>query len=327
MSRPLRLEIAGGWYHVMNRGLRRHVTFTDDEDHALFLDTLSQACRMFGVKVGAYCLMPNHYHLLLNTPNANLSRFMRHVNGVYTQRFNRKNGKDGPLFRGRYRALVVDADAYLLQVVRYIHLNPVKARISLKPEGFRWSSHRAFVKSKGTPDWMNIKEVLTWFSTRPNHALKLYKEFMKEPQAPELENFYNRKKIGWVLGDEGFMTKMKQKIAKITASSGEVSQSRKVKGEVRLDTICQVVRKKLKVGKAELMESQRGKLNHPRNVAIYLARELSGLRQREIAEYFGARSYRTIAVQHYRVKNQAEEDKSLLRQLETLKSTCSQVKT
>lgn len=133
MSRPLRIEVPDAWYHVMNRGLRRQPVFSDVEDYQIFLETLRESCERFGVSLGAYCLMPNHYHLLVHTPNANLSRFMRHVNGVYTQRFNRKNSKDGPLFRGRYRALVVDADEYLLQLVRYIHLNPVKAKLVNSP--------------------------------------------------------------------------------------------------------------------------------------------------------------------------------------------------
>ncbi|QPJ62783.1 MAG: transposase [Candidatus Nitronauta litoralis] len=327
MSRPLRLEIAGGWYHVMNRGLRRHATFKDPEDHTLFLNTLSQACRMFGIKIGAYCLMPNHYHLLVNTPNANLSRFMRHVNGVYTQRFNRKNGKDGPLFRGRYRALIIDADAYLLQVVRYIHMNPVKARLCLKPESYRWCSHKGYIKPKTAPDWLCNREVLTWFSAKPGKALEQYKGFMKEPQDPRLEEFYKRKKIGWLLGDEGFMEKMKQRVADIEAGTEEIPQGRKAQGEIGIKTVIRVVRREFKVPLSALMESKRGELNMARNMALYLSWELTGLTQREIAETFGARSYRTVASHHFRIKNEMNKDKKLKRLADKLRKKCSQIKT
>lgn len=327
MSRPLRLEIADGWYHVMNRGLRRHTTFTDPEDHTLFLNTLSQACQIFGVRVGACCLMPNHYHLLVNTPNANLSRFMRHVNGVYTQRFNRKNGKDGPLFRGRYRALIIDADAYLLQVVRYIHLNPLKAKLCVKPESFRWCSHKEYIKAKTAPDWLNTREVLARFSSRSGKALQLYKQFMREPQEPQLEEFYKRKKLGWMLGDESFMEKMKERIANIAAPTKEVPQSRKVKGYIELKTIIKVVRREFKVPLSGLMESKRGQLNIARNIALYLAWELTGLTQQEIAESFGARSYRTVSSHHFRIKNEMDKDKKLKRVVDKLRKLCSQIRT
>ena len=109
MSRPLRIQFPGAVYHVMNRGAARQPTFTDDRDCQAFLDTIAEAFRLWGIEVFAYCLMGNHYHLCLRTPKGNLSRVMRHVDGIYTQRFNRRHGRDGALFRGRYKAIVVDA--------------------------------------------------------------------------------------------------------------------------------------------------------------------------------------------------------------------------
>ncbi len=127
MTRPLRIEYEGAWYHAMNRGRAREVIFPDDVAYAAFLTTLAEAVARFRIEVHAYCLMPNHYHLLIRTPHANLSRAMRQIDGLYTQRHNQLAGTDGPLFRGRYKAIVVDADAYLLNVSRYIHCNPVEA--------------------------------------------------------------------------------------------------------------------------------------------------------------------------------------------------------
>ncbi|HEX9756822.1 MAG TPA: transposase, partial [Nitrospiria bacterium] len=121
MSRPLRIEYPDAYYHVMNRGLAYQKIFTDRVDRELFLNLLGECHQMWGIEVFAYCLMGNYYHVLLQTPQANLSRIMRHLDGLYTQRYNRRHHRDGPLFRGRYKAIVVDEESYLLSVVRYIH--------------------------------------------------------------------------------------------------------------------------------------------------------------------------------------------------------------
>ncbi len=318
MPRPLRIEIPDGWYHVMNRGLRRHRIFLDEEDPRIFLDTLEEACNRFNVKLGAYCLMGNHYHLLVKTPNANLSRFMRHVNGVYTLRFNRKHGQDGPLFRGRFRALIVDADSYLLQVIRYIHLNPVEAKIVEDPGEYPWSSHGNFLKSRGVPNWLIVDELLRLFSSQRRQARKLYLSFIHQGSNPELVRFYKRKHLGWILGGEDFIDSMKQVVANQEMDGIEIPQSRKIRGEVLLERIVADVSIHFGVTRQELMRSRRGTLNQARNVAIYLARELSGLKLREVANYFGAISHRTVAVIHFKTKEKAGIDKSFGRLLKKM---------
>ena len=145
MSRPLRIECPGAWYHIMNRGRRAENVFLDKEDYEWFLELLKDSSEMWNVRTAACCLMPNHYHMLIQTLDANLSRFMRHVNGVYTQRFNRFHGCDGHLFRGRFKSILVDKDAYLLQLVRYIHRNPLEAGIVDKLDGYEWSSHKGYI--------------------------------------------------------------------------------------------------------------------------------------------------------------------------------------
>ena len=125
MARPLRIEYPGAWYHVMNRGRRSEEIFYQRDDYEAFVELLRESSEMWNIRVAAYCLMTNHYHLLVQTPDANLSRSMRHLNGVYTQRYNRRHGCDGQLFRGRYKSILIDADAYLLELVRYIHRNPL----------------------------------------------------------------------------------------------------------------------------------------------------------------------------------------------------------
>lgn len=127
MSRPLRIAYPEAWYHIMNRSQRSEAIFTEKEDFRVFTALLEETAEMWNIRISAYCLMPNHYHLLLQTPDGNISRGMRHINGVYTQRFNRKHGIDGPLFRGRYKSILIGADNHLLQLVRYIHRNPFRA--------------------------------------------------------------------------------------------------------------------------------------------------------------------------------------------------------
>jgi REP element-mobilizing transposase RayT len=155
MSRPLRIEFPGAIYHVTSRGDRREPIFVDDDDRQALLQVLQQATERFDAQVLSYCLMGNHYHLVLHTRQANLSRLMRHLNGVYTQMFNRRHGKVGHLFQGRFKAVLVDRDNYLLEVCRYVELNPLRASLVDAPERWPWSSYRAHVALAPSPPWLD----------------------------------------------------------------------------------------------------------------------------------------------------------------------------
>jgi REP element-mobilizing transposase RayT len=143
MARPLRLEFAGALYHVTSRGDGQEDIYGGDEDRRAFLDVLAAVCRRFNWLIHAHCLMSNHYHLLVETPDANLSKGMRQLNGVYTQRFNQTHQRVGHVFQGRYKAILVQKEAYLLELARYVVLNPVRARMVRTPEEWPWSSYRA----------------------------------------------------------------------------------------------------------------------------------------------------------------------------------------
>jgi len=143
MARPLRLEFRGALYHVTSRGEGREDIYVDDADREEWLDVPGEVCGRFNWMVHAYCLMTNHYHVLLETPDGNLSRGMRQLNGVYTQRFNRAHARVGHVFQGRYKAVIVQKDAYLMELARYIVLNPVRARMVRSAREWRWSSYRA----------------------------------------------------------------------------------------------------------------------------------------------------------------------------------------
>ena len=155
MARPLRIEFPGAVYHVTARGERREPIFVDDEDRRALLEIVAQALSRFDAEVLSYCLMGNHYHFVLHTRQGKLSLVMRHINGVYTQAFNRRHNKVGHLFQGRFKAILVDRDAYLLEVCRYVDLNPVRARMVRKPEAWAWSSYRAHVGGVPAPAWLD----------------------------------------------------------------------------------------------------------------------------------------------------------------------------
>jgi putative transposase len=154
MSRPLRIEFAGGLYHVTSRGDGREAIFLGGEDRRLFLGVLSEVVPDFNWAVHAYCLMDNHYHLLIETPDGNLSKGMRQLNGVYTQRFNRQHGRVGHVFQGRYKAIIVQKESYLLELARYVVLNPVRARMVRSPAEWPWSSYRATAGLCDAPFWL-----------------------------------------------------------------------------------------------------------------------------------------------------------------------------
>ena len=151
MSRPLRIEFPDALYHVTSRGDRREDIFEDDQDRQTFLETLEQVITQFNWTCYAWCLMDNHYHLLIQTPDGNLSKGMRQLNGVYTQASNRRHGRVGHLFQGRFKAILVDSDAYLLELARYVVLNPVRAGMVKKPDGWAWSSYRASLGLEPAP--------------------------------------------------------------------------------------------------------------------------------------------------------------------------------
>ncbi len=154
MSRPIRIEFSGAFYHVTARGNRRESIFDDDIDREKFLEINGQVIEDFNWICHAYCLMTNHYHLVIETPDGNLSKGMRQLNGVFTQTSNHRHQRGGHLFQGRYKSILVDADAYLLELIRYVVLNPVRAVMVDHPRMWRWSSYNAMIGETPAPTWL-----------------------------------------------------------------------------------------------------------------------------------------------------------------------------
>lgn len=179
MARPLRIEYPGAVYHLTSRGNARDAIFLDEGDYTEFLKVLCLVANRYNWIVHAYCLMTNHYHLLIETPEGNLSIGMRQLNGIYTQRFNRRHNHVGHIFQGRYKAILVDKDSYLLELCRYIVLNPVRVGMVRRPEEWQWSSYKGTIgKSKDTT-CLTIDWILIQFGKNRKVALEQYKEFVK----------------------------------------------------------------------------------------------------------------------------------------------------
>lgn len=207
MARPLRIEYPGALYHVTSRGNAKKKIFRNDIDRNNFLEVISKVIKRCDWLCHAYCLMDNHYHLMIETPEGNLSRGMQQLNGVYTQRFNWNHKSVGHIFQGRYKAILIEKESYLLELCRYVILNPVRARIVEVPEAWKWSSYTATTGIKKSPEYLIEDWILGQFGKNKRKAQKRYKEFV---QAGIIENSPWDELQGQILlGGEGFIEEFK----------------------------------------------------------------------------------------------------------------------
>lgn len=206
MARPLRIEFPGAVYHVTSRGNAQASIFLDDIDRSTFLAVLGLTMRRFNVICHAYCLMTNHFHLLLETPDANLSKAMRQFNSVYTQAFNRRHGRVGHVLQGRFKSIVVDREAYLLELCRYIVLNPVRAGMVKEPGRYPWSSYRATAGLGKKPDFLVVDWILEQFGADRAQARKEYRLFVKA--GLDADSPWNDLKGQCLLGDGPLLEKL-----------------------------------------------------------------------------------------------------------------------
>ena len=212
MARPLRLELAGALYHVSSRGDGREDIFLSDQDRLAWLETLAQVCERFNWVCHAYCQMTEHYHLVVETPDANLSKGMRQLNGVYTQRFNRLHQRVGQVFQGRFKAIVVEKDGYLLELARDVVLSPLRAKMVRRIEQWPWSSYRATCGQMPNPDWLQTGFILSQFSVQRARAIAKYVAFVHE--GVRLPSVWSQVQAQIYLGSDTFVKKMQVEVDK-----------------------------------------------------------------------------------------------------------------
>ena len=220
MARPLRIEFSGGLYHVTARGDRREAIYLTDADRQRWLDLLGEVCTRYHWLCHAYCLMDNHYHLIVQTMDANLSAGMRQLNGVYTQWHNRAHNRVGHVFQGRFKAIVVQRDAYLLELARYVVLNPVRAGMCSTPEDWPWSSYRAMLGQVPPPPWLQREWLLSQFGSDPQLAAQAYGEHVRAGVG--LPSVWQQLQAQLYLGDAAFVDSMGEKIARKQAGDTEI---------------------------------------------------------------------------------------------------------
>lgn len=303
MARPLRIEYPGAFYHVMNRGLERREIIRDPKDYEKFLKVLADVQKPAGFICHSYCLMPNHYHLFLETPQGNLSKIMQETNGRYTQYYNRRYKRVGPLFQGRYKAKLIDQDSYSLQLSRYIHLNPVKAKMVSRPEGWRWSSYRSFVGATKRPDFLETDWLLKQIGNQRREFEKFTMNGLTDGWDP-LEPTGR----GPVLGAEAFVERIKERFVK-KGRDGALTGLRELRKEDRVREVEACVK-----GLGCDDERLRKKLR------IYGLKRCTGLSLKEIGEKAGGMKAVAVSQAVRRLEAAARRDKTVAALIKTLVS-------
>lgn len=314
MARPLRIEYPGALYHVTSRGNMRESIFFDEADKKTFLEILTRTKERYSYLLYAYALMDNHYHLLIETPLANLSQIMQNINTSYTVYVNRKYSRSGHLLQGRYKALIIDKDNYLIELSRYIHLNPVRAKVALSPLHYKWTSYRTYVSS--TEDTLvDVDKVLPYFSPKRREAKRKYIEFVESALKSDYVSPLDKLRAGIVLGEEAFVERIRS-LLRGYSSTQELPQIKRLNQKVEIQNIISRLAGFYKRSQDHF--TGRGKGKEERKIAIYLAKTLGCLKNEEIGRYFNIKTAAVSIV----LKNMEKElihSSKLRRKMEMLK--------
>lgn len=242
MARPLRIEYPGAVYHITSRGNAKNNIFLSDLDRHIFFEILSETLKRFQWLCHAFCLMDNHYHLLIETINPTLSRGMRHLNGVYTQSFNRRHNRVGHVFQGRYKAILVQKDTHLTELCRYVVLNPVRSKNVNNPEDWSWSSYIDTVSDKNRYDFLTRGWILSQFSSHKKEAQHLYQQFIKAGVSNQ-ESIWNGLKGQTFYADDVFIKTINARIIKNDRSI-EIPKVQRHADRLRLSDLLQNISNK-----------------------------------------------------------------------------------
>jgi len=277
VARQLRIEYPGAFYHVFSRGNQKQIVFRSDDDFYFFLKCLREAHEKFGVIAHVYCLMPNHYHLILETPCGNLSSVMHFLNTAYTIYFNKKHERCGHLFQGRYKAILVDAESYAKVLSRYIHLNPVRSEIVDLPENYRWSSY-GYYRGDMTPEkWLEVSLVLSMFCGLPDSARQAYSAYVLAGIGEDVPGVIEDSVHKGILGSEEFIERIRKEHLEdmLMKTDREKPQISRLREKPDLSKILSTAQRSL---------GPKNRLVVP--IAIYICHRNTQLKLREIGEFF-----------------------------------------
>ncbi len=311
MARPIRVEFENAFYHVTSRGIERRSIFLDRNDRNRFLFYLRENMQRYNIIMFAYVVMKTHYHLFIKTLSPNLSRFMHDINTSYTVYFNKRRNRVGPLLQGRYKSIIVDSDIYMLELSRYIHLNPVRARIVVRAEEYMWSSYRVYL-GKDEDQWIDTSWAKEKFGRRWRAR---YREYVQ--QDVTIENPFDGLKAGFILGSDSFVDEIKSKLDSRHIDR-EIPASKKLTG-LTLDKVIKETCKYFQVDRSDIIKRSRGFL--PRKVALFLVRKLTQASIGEIALVFGI-EYPAVSKAVRRIHNEIEGNEEMDRIINDLESKC-----
>ena len=292
MARPLRIEYPNAHYHVINRGEDGFRIFPGPRYFQAFLNEIAVASRRFNVDILAYCLLNNEYHLLVKTPEGNLSRFMRQVNGLYTQRYQNLKWEGGSVFRARYKSVLIQAEKHLLGVSRYIHNLPKKNKNML--EFYSWSSLGAFTNKAKSPAWLNRSEILSLMKAGARPSTR-YGAFVADGIDADMAHFYGKLNLLSIMGDDRFRNRAVAKLSAGTARGKSKGPQARLRPSIK--KVVAAVSTQFKVSEKSIFQAARGpgSKNLPRWIAMYLCQELAGVTLQDIAIKFGLKRYGTVS--------------------------------
>ena len=318
MARPLRVEYPGAFYHVTSRGVAQQTIFFDDQDRERFLDLLGCVHDRYGFVFHCYCLMDNHYHLEIETPYGNLSRGMQWLAQTYASAVNRRHNRAGHLFQGRFKSAVVDKDVYVQALTRYVHLNPVRAKLVEHPGDYKWSSYRAYLGVTRSPAWLETKETLMLFGSVMESARRDYRRFVEGEVA---QDPMRELSFGFALGREAFVERMRKMLTggEQDSSVSDVSRLKKATRCSTVQEVAAIVCKSYKIEKGKL-QIKWGRDNEARDIAVYLSSRLCAEGLREIGAYFGALSVPAASLVCRKARERINQDKKFGRRVRAIES-------
>ncbi|MEA1928620.1 MAG: helix-turn-helix domain-containing protein [Candidatus Auribacterota bacterium] len=306
MGRALRIEYPGAFYHITSRGNQSQPIYYIDADRRHFLNILLEAIDKYSVRIHSYVCMTTHYHILLETPLGNLSRCMHFVNVSYTNYFNTRHDRIGHVLHGRYDARLIQKERYLVNVSRYIHLNPVRAGMVKSPQEYPWSSYKDFISHGDS--LVCTSEVLSMFSRDKKKAIKLYRQFVEDVKEGADINPFTEMKAGTILGDDVFVEKVLSSFEEKSVSK-EMPAYRQLLMNPEPDGIIEIVAEYFGVDIDSILKRTRNNL--PRKIAVYLAYKYSDCTLRQLGDIFGGITYAACGKMKKKIEEERQTDQRL----------------
>jgi REP element-mobilizing transposase RayT len=308
MARPLRITYPGAFYHITSRGNERKEIFKSLADREKFLFYLESATRRYDAMIHVYCLMSNHYHLLLETPSGNLSQILRHVNGAYTTYFNTKRQRSGHLLQGRFKAILVDMDEYSKELSRYIHLNPLRAKMIDKLEEYRWSSYLDYIGTRKPPAWLERNFILSYFGKKPSIAQRNYREFVEAKLDQKNKNPLREVVGSTILGSVDFVKEIKERFIEGKKANRDLPALKALISKPSIEEIIKAV-------ESEFIQQHA----LVKNVSLYFCHRYTANKLKQIGGHFNI-GESAVSQASGRISVKIKQDKKLKRQIKRVEN-------